>query len=95
MKHFNPKLFEWYNNIEEPLKELVFILRNNGFNTESSCGHKKYIQCQYILEGELMRLHRILYNYLDDNNISKDYEINITIKVINGCQYPSLTIFLK
>ena len=40
---------KWYLEcIEDPLKELVFLLRNNGFNTECSCaGHGKeraYIQ---------------------------------------------------
>lgn len=44
----------WYEeNIEEGVRELVSVLRNNGINTECSCDHQNpmYIQCQYIPDG--------------------------------------------
>jgi len=81
---------EWYSCIEEPLKELVYLLRNNGFNTECSCGHELYIQCQFILEGEIKRLHDLLFH-----NGYLNYEINIIIKVMEGHTYPSLDIRFK
>ena len=52
----------WYKeNIEEPIRDLVRALRNKGFNTESSCGHKMTIQCQYIPGGEIKRLDDFLF----------------------------------
>ena len=37
----------WYSeNIEDQLKDIIKYLRNNGVNTECSCGHELYIQCQ-------------------------------------------------
>ena len=81
---------KWYENIEVPLKDVVYILRNNGFNTECSCGHEMYIQCQYILNGNIQELHNLLFN-----NGFRNYEILVTVKVVDGHQYPSLTIFFK
>ena len=85
----------WYECIEEPIRDLVFRLRNNGFNTECSCGHEKYIQCQYILNAEILRLNRTVACFLSEYKKPLNYEINITIKVIDGHQYSSLIIYLK
>lgn len=38
--------YEWYKCIEEPVRELVKKLRNNGINTFCSCGHAMWIQCE-------------------------------------------------
>ena len=81
----------WYeDNIEEEVRSLVKLLRDNGFNTECSCGHEKYIQCQYGLDGEIQRLHKLLCvsGYLN-------YTITITIKVDNGHQYSTMVIVLS
>lgn len=87
---------KWYTEtIEEPVRELVHILRNNGFNTECSCGHEMYIQCQYIPEGQLMELHNLIFNYLVANNEALNYDIDIKIKVREGHMYPSLDINLR
>ena len=41
----NPQ--DWYEkNIEEPIRELVKLLRNNGINTICSCGHEMYCECE-------------------------------------------------
>lgn len=62
---------DWYEeNIEEPVRDLVMLLRDNGFNTECSCGHEMYIQCQLLDVEELERV----INLLIENNF-----INFTI----------------
>ena len=81
----------WYDkNIEKPILHTIKLLRDNGFNTESSCGHEMEVQCQYIPEGELQRLHSLLFN-----NGHRNYEINVTIRVTNGTQFPTLNLTLK
>ncbi len=78
----------WYQeNIELPIQPLVRLLRDNGFNTESSCGHEMYVQCQYLLDGEIKRLHDLLFN-----NGYRNYEINISVKVLDGCLYSNCHI---
>lgn len=77
----------WYNrNIEKPIRDLVKLLRENGFNTVCSCGHDMYVQCQCIPDGELQRLHNLLFeNY-------KDYEINILLQCNKGVWYTTTTV---
>jgi len=80
----------WYEDvIEEPIRDLVKLLRDNGFNTECSCGHEMYVQCQYLVDGEIQRLHKLLFD-----NGYRDYTIEIRVQVINGHQYASLEIKL-
>jgi hypothetical protein len=66
----------WYDKyIEEPIRDLVRLLRDNGFNTECSCGHKMYVQCQYITDdGAIARLDKLLYS-----NGYCDYEISMIL----------------
>ena len=86
---------DWYDQfIEDPLKDLVKVLRNNGINTECSCGHEMYIQCQHILDGELMDINKMLLCYLDENNLPQDYKIEITHEVMDGHQFTNLDIKL-
>ena len=81
----------WYiDNIEEPIRNLVKLLRDNGFNTECSCGHEMYVQCQYILDEQVQRLHQLLYT-----NGYRNYEINIHVKVTDGKYYSSLNVRMK
>jgi len=54
---------DWYEKmIEEPLKDLVKLLRNNGFNTFCSCGHKPspYIQMEWYDDLDITRLYSLL-----------------------------------
>jgi len=75
----------WYEeNIEAPLRDIIKYLRNNGINTECSCGHEMYIQCQYIPDGNISELHKILYNYFSKNKLNINYDLNIIVKVENG-----------
>ncbi|MCK4359151.1 MAG: hypothetical protein KAW92_10510 [Candidatus Cloacimonetes bacterium] len=78
----------WYEDvIEEPVRDLVRLLRDNGFNTVCIYGHGMYVQCQYIVDGEIQRLHNLLFN-----NGYRDYTINLCVQVMNGYQYTNLDI---
>lgn len=82
------KAIDWYEDyIEEPIRDLVRLLRNNGFNTECSCGHEMNVQCQYIPEGEIQRLHNLLFN-----KGYRNYKIEVRLFVLDGFSYPSLQI---
>jgi len=86
---------DWYDQfIEHPLRDLVRVLRKNGINTECSCGHEMYIQCQHIPDGELMDLHELIWNYLSENKLPINFEIIIEHTVIEGSQYTTLDIKL-
>lgn len=53
----------WYeDNIEEPVRPLVRALRDNGFNTTSSCGHEMEVEVSMTADGEMKRLHDLLFN---------------------------------
>jgi hypothetical protein len=81
---------DWYLNIEEPIRELVFKLRNNGINTECSCGHALYVQCQTL--DPTWELHMI-YATLCEMKI-ENYFVSITRYVRNGHHYDCLDIYL-
>lgn len=70
----------WYKEvIEEGIRKEVKLLRDNGFNTECSCGHKKYIQCSYITNGTIQDLDNLLFN-----NGYRDYRICVHTERVNG-----------
>lgn len=84
---------DWYKeNIEEPLQDIVKYLRDNGINTECSCGHEMYIQCQYSPDGEFKRLHDLVYNYLHGKGVAINYTIVLTHEVRDGHCYTSLDL---
>ena len=86
---------DWYDdNIEIPVKNLVRYLRNNGINTECSCGHQLYIQCQYIPDGTIQEIHKLLYDYLHENNQPINFEIHLHHSVVDGHSYSNLDIRL-
>lgn len=63
----------WYEeNIEEPIRDVVKHLRDNGFNTECSCGHEMSIQIGHSLDGELMRLHSLLFGYFAEKKENEE-----------------------
>jgi len=74
-------------NIEEQIRPEVKLLRENGFNTECSCHHEMYVQCQFILDGEIKRLHDLLFiaGY-------KNYTIEVVEKVMDGHSYPTMQV---
>jgi len=69
---------DWYEeHIEPEVRDIVRYLRNNGINTESSCGHDMYIQCEYIPDGLIFNLNLLLYNYFAEKNLPIYYEIKV------------------
>jgi len=86
---------DWYEeNIEPEVRNLVKYLRDNGVNTECSCGHKGYIQCQYSPDGSIKVLHDLLYNYFSGRNETITYTIKIHVQVIGGHLHSTLDIQL-
>jgi len=78
-------MIDWYKeNIEEPVRDLVKYLRNNGVNTECSCGHEMYIQCQYIEDGTIQKIHHLLCNYFYEKKMPVNYTIDLHFQVDNG-----------
>lgn len=53
---------DWYNRIEPRIREIVRLLRDNGINTECSCEHEKYVQCQYINDGFIREVDNLLFH---------------------------------
>jgi hypothetical protein len=58
----------FYSKIEETVREVIFELRNNGINTECSCHHEGYIQCQCLDPTEELD---IIYNVMHELKIKK------------------------
>lgn len=85
--------YNWYEDkIEEPLRDLIKYLRNNGINTECSCAHSGNIQCQYFPDGAIYDIHRVLYNWFSERNEKINFTIVVEHKVIDGHQYSTLDI---
>lgn len=54
---------DWYEEkIEEPIRPLVKLLRDNGFNTISSCGHKMYVDMEQYTDEDATRLFHLLWD---------------------------------
>ena len=67
---------DWYTrNVEEPVRDLVRHLRNNGINTECSCGHEMTIQCQMIPDGTFGALHDLVFEFLAERRLPVTYRI--------------------
>lgn len=61
MKNMIKKL-AWYENIEPGIREVVFLLRNNGYNTTCSCEHEMLVQGHFDPTDDLYMLDTILFN---------------------------------
>ena len=86
----------WYDkNIEPKVRKLVRLLRDNGFNTECSCEGTKdgkgkpNVQLQYMADGEVQRLHDLLFS-----NGYMNYVIKVHYKVWDGHSYPSMEVVI-
>ena len=82
---------DWYNKYIEPeIRSIVRFLRDNGCNTQSSCGHKMTVQCDYVADGMIKNLDDLLFNagY-------RDYDIVITLHRTRGHLYPMIDISFK
>ena len=85
----------WYDkHIEGPLRDLVKYLRNNGINTECSCAHEGWVQCQYMIDGDLYHLHHLLFLYFHNKKRPINYTIHVEHKVREGKSYTSMQVDL-
>jgi hypothetical protein len=50
---------KWYECIEPEVREIVYILRNNGLNTTNSCGHDMWVEVD-VSWWELENLYNVL-----------------------------------
>jgi len=79
----------WYDEIiEEPIRDLIYLLRNNGFNTINSCGHEMFIQVMPYrdLGNEVKGIFDLLIseNYLDfEVKLCHDQSGNVIIVKVN------------
>jgi hypothetical protein len=81
---------DWYLiNIEEPVRDIVMALRNNGVNTTCSCGHEMYIECEYYEDEELQNIYCALIELGFDK-----YRVEIMDDVNDGNRHTYLTIML-
>lgn len=81
----------WYEqNIEKPIRPLVKLLRDYGFNTTCSCGHTMTVSCDYKPDGEVDRLHGLLFN-----NGYRNYVIVVEHLVLEGHSYSFMEIKLN
>lgn len=78
------KVSDWYLEIEEPVREIVKTLRDNGINTTCSCGHEMTIQVDLFLNGQLWDIHKVLSNHLAEKNLPINYDIEVHLVVKNG-----------
>ena len=82
---------DWYEkNIEIEVRNVVKLLRDNGINTECSCGHEKYVQCQYINDGFVMEVDHLLF----DNGF-RNYNITVNLKRDEGHIFTTMNIEFK
>ncbi len=71
---------DWYEeNIEEGVRDVVKLLRDNGFNTVCSCHHSMEVMLESHMDGEIKRLHDLLFN-----SGEKSYSIQWNVNVQEG-----------
>lgn len=77
--------------IEAGIWPVVKALRDAGINTECSCEHEMYVQCQTLDPTEDIRT---IYNVLVGELGINTYTVSIENRVDDGHQYPTLDIRL-
>jgi len=89
---------DWYDKIEPGVKDLVKLLRNNGYNTLSSCGHEMWVDIEIGNLKEAEELATFLVESLiGDFWIETDLEVpansywhrNLTLHI--GIRRPEIT----
>lgn len=82
---------DWYDRIEEPVREVVRRLRNAGINTTCSCGHDMYIECDTTLDGEIMDIHNVLWHYFEETGQKVTFDVTYRHKVVDGAIRSTMT----
>lgn len=82
---------DWYDRfIEEPLKDIVKELRNNGVNTCSSCGHERWIQANtYNVDLDLRTIYDVLTDLGETN-----FRTIVFVDVVDGESHKFIEITL-
>jgi predicted aldo/keto reductase-like oxidoreductase len=76
---------DWYEkNVEETVRDVVRLLRDNGVNTVGSCHHDMTVQCEHVVDGQLKDIHDLLYNYLLGCGEPVTYTVTARHTVENG-----------
>lgn len=82
---------DFYNAIEDGVREWVRAFRNAGINTECSCGHEGYIQCQSLdVANDVERITQVLYEHGIET-----FDIVWSCSFDRGRRYPSLNVRCK
>lgn len=71
--------------LEEPLKDLVLLLRDKGFNTYCSCSHlpHPYIQMEWYCDEDVTKLYKLLVeNHYKKFIIKARWDINLNSRVL-------------
>lgn len=83
---------EFWKGIEEPIRDVVRLLRDNGFNTTCSCGHDMEVELE--LGNHMDEVERIA-NLLRENDYKK-FKIECTLYVpSDGFWDRRATIYFK
>jgi hypothetical protein len=83
-----PDSRDWYERcIEEPLREIVRRLRNEGINTTCSCAHASpmYIECHTTPGAEdLLTIHKTVWSCLHVMGKRVNFEVELRHFVNDG-----------
>lgn len=80
----------FYNHIEKPIRPVVKLLRNSGFNTKASCGHEMWISIELDKTDDAYKIAECLRK-AGYKNFLVEYEI----VVMNTIQHNLKVTFQK
>lgn len=83
-----PQWTVFYLQIEDGVRSAVKALRDAGINTECSCHHEGYIQCQTL--DPTTELDSV-YNVMSELRLA-EYSVEVSRRVTEGHHYDSLII---
>lgn len=83
---------KFYNALEKPIKETVRLLRDNGFNTTCSCGHKLWVEMEFTHQDNEVILN--LKNLLTVNGY-KDFKISTHWDTYLNTRSMKLQLYIK